>query len=197
VHGDIAAVLGTPPEQIGPQLLKPSLTRYSANLALLAAPRRVDRYRPMSGAHARIIVQSLARMADAVVLDLPPEPGEAVCEVLRLSEYAGIVLDRETACVAAAGYNARWLRKWGLDIAAGLVIVHRSPVACPVDIEIVTKETGLVVSELIPPAPDACIAAAREGVPLVEAYQDTLIGSSLLSLASNLAADPIVVKKPA
>lgn len=197
VHADISSVLQTPAEQIGPDQLKARLTRYTANLALLAAPQQVNEYQPVSAAHARVIVQSLSAMAEIVVVDLPPEPCDAVREALRLSEYVGLVLDRESACVAAAGLAARRFRKWGLDVPAGLVVVQRSPVACPVDLESLAEKTGLAISELIPPAPDACIAAAREGVPLVEAYHDALIGSSLLSLARNLAADPIVIRKPA
>ena len=65
------------------------------------------------------------------------------------------------------------------------------------DVESIRNDTGLEISELIPPAADACVAASREGVPVVVAYQDALIGASLKALTDNLAADPLVVRKRA
>jgi Flp pilus assembly CpaE family ATPase len=186
-----------PPEQVGADQVKARLTRYSPTLGLLGAPQQVDEYRPLSGPLATRIVSALSSLSEYVILDLPPEPTDAVREALRLSSYVGVVVDREMACVEAARACARFLRKWGPDVSAGLVVVHRSPLVCPLGIETLTEATGLVVSELIPPAADACVAASREGLPVVQAYDDALIGTSLKALAANLAADPIITKKPA
>jgi Flp pilus assembly CpaE family ATPase len=197
IHGDISSLLRADPDTITSDKLKSRLTRYSGNLAFLAAPQRLEECQPISPASARAIIQGLAAGADFVVLDLPPEPSEAVREAIRLSNFVGLVLDREATCVASAKASAGYLRKWGLAVPAGLVVVHRSPLALPVEVKTMKSETGLEISELIPPAADACVAASREGIPLVEAYDDSLIGASLKALAVNLAADPIVVRKRA
>jgi len=197
VHSDISGLLQADPETITSEAIRARLIRYSGNLSLLAAPQRSEECRPISPSNVRAIIQALSANADFVILDLPPEPSEAVKEAIRRSRYVGLVLDREATCLASAKTCRRYLRKWGLAVPVGLVVVHRSPLALPLDVDSMTNETGLEVSALIPPAADACVAASREGVPLVEAYNDALIGMSLKALADKLAADPIVVRKRA
>ena len=109
----------------------------------------------------------------------------------------GLLLDREASCLAAAKVMSDHLRGWGIDALVGAVIVHRSPLACPVDLDDVTGELGLGIIGLIPPAADACLMAQKGGVPVVDSFPEALIGDSLQKLASKLAEDPIVIRKTA
>jgi len=194
---NLSSLLELSPEQVNEMELNSRIVKHSSACGVLYGPQRADEARPISGAHARRLVETLARMGRFVVLDLPPEPSEANREALRSCDFAGVVLDRERGCLEAARCTRDHLRTWGVKALIGAVVVHRSPLACPAELEEISRELDLGIAGLIPPAPDACAMAQKAGVPVVESYGDTLVADSLEKLASRLAEDPIVIKKTA
>ncbi len=197
VHGNLSALLGLTPEAINEVEINARLARYSSELSLLCGPQRASETRPCTASHVRSVIEGLKGMAEFLVLDLPPEPCEAIREAARQADFIGLVVDREETCVASARLMADHLRSWKTEALIGLVVVHRSPLACPVELEVLERELQLETMELIPPAADSCVMAASAGVPLVEAYGETLVSASLQELAAKLSSDPIVVRRSA
>jgi pilus assembly protein CpaE len=197
VHGNLSALLGLSPEAINEVEINARLARYSSELSLLCGPQRAAEARPCTASHVRSVIGGLKSMAEFLVLDLPGEPSESNREAVRNADFIGLVVDREETCVAAAHLMVDHLRSWGTEALIGLVVVHRLPLACPVELETLQRELRLEPMALIPPAADSCVMAASAGVPLIEAYSETLVSASLRELAAKLSADPIVIRRTA
>jgi len=194
---NLAALLDGPPEEITETALNRYLVKYSSHLRVLFGPQRAAQARRLDAAHAKAVLEALAHMARFVVLDLPPEPSEGVREAVLGSDFLGLVLDREAGSLAAAGVMIEQVRRWGTEALIGAVIVHRSPLACPLELGEITGRLKCGIVALIPPAADICVLAQNAGAPVVESHPDALIADSLRKLALKLAEDPIVIKKTA
>ncbi len=194
---NLASLLEGPPEEITEAALNTYLVKYSSHLRVLFGPQRAAQTRRLDTAHAKAVLDALAHMARFVVLDLPSEPSEGVREAVLGSDFLGLVLDREAGSLAAAEVMIEHVRRWGAEALIGAVIVHRSPLACPLELGEITGRLKCGIMALIPPAADTCILAQNAGAPVVESHPDALVADSLRKLALKLAEDPIVIKKTA
>ena len=196
-RGNIATLLALEPDAINPFELNARITPYSSELGFLYGPQRASEQHDLEPGHSGAIIGALACSARFTVLDLPPEPSPANREAVRQCDFLGLVVDREKASVAAARMILGAVRSWGAGAVVGLIVTQRSPLACPYDLDQITKETGAETTELIPPAADSCAMAAQAGVPAIEVYNDTLLAASYASLAAKLSAEPLLARKTA
>ncbi|MCW5979978.1 MAG: response regulator [Bryobacteraceae bacterium] len=171
------------------------LTRHSTGFGVLFGPQKAGEAKPIAGETARRIVGMLSASAEFVALDLPSEPSESNRNAVSLCDFVGLVLEREPSCVAAGKIVLDHLRGWNTEALIGAIIVHRTPLAIPLDLEQIARELGVGIAGLIPPAADACVLAQKAGTPVVTLYADALVGDSFLKLGRALAEDPIVVRK--
>ena len=209
-RGTLALAAGHPRPIVhaGPLLERPAaeiddasvlacLTREGAHLSFLFAPPPSRQVQRLDGAAAGRIVELLSRHADFVVLDLPAWPDAALRECLRRAAFIGLVVEREESCLAAARQLRETFKAWGLTGFIGVVATQRTPLACPVEVERLSKELGRPVVESIPPAPDSCAMAAKAGKPVIELYEEALVSASLRALADQLAADSLTALRTA
>ena len=197
VHGNLSALLELPLDGVNELEINARVAKYSSELSLLCSPQRAGEAREFSASHAGALIDCLAGMTDLLVLDLPPDPSSANREAARKCDFIGMVLDREETCLASARVLLDHLRSWGTNALIGAVVVHRTPLVCPVDLEDVERELGLEIAGLIPPAADSCLLAVRAGAPAVEVCGETLLAESFMELAGKLVADPITVRRSA
>ena len=124
---NLSALMRIPPEQINELELNARIRKYSSNFSVLFGPQEPREVAPLPEGAARAIVGKLARMADFVILDLPPEPSLANQEALQCCDFAGIVVDREPSCVSSAKIMAEQLNLWRVEALTGLAVVNRTP----------------------------------------------------------------------
>jgi len=209
-RGTLAMLAGhtRPIAHLGPLLSRPvdtideagvlsCLTRAGAHLSFLFGPPPGRETRRVEGGAAGRIVEALAGQADFVVLDLAPWPDEALRECLRRAAFIGLVLEREESSLVAARQWRETLKAWGVTGFLGLVATQRTPLACPVELERMSRELGRPVVESIPPAPDSCAMAAKAGKPVIELYEEALVSAGLRALADQLAAESLTALKSA
>ena len=128
------------------------------------------------------ILQSLAVLADFVVLDLAPAASAVNRALLSKSDYLAFVVGREPVCVQAAKRMLLAVQ----DVAppvCGLVVVNRDALASPYAHAEIERELGTPIFEVIPPAPDLCVQSQRNHVPLVQLDRESLAAESFLALA--------------
>ena len=195
--GDLSKLLAIDAETIDRRDVEACLARYSSELSLLPAPQHPGERGELTPARTKAIIDGLTGMAASLVLDLPADPTPATQEAVRACDFIGLVVDREPGCLRAAEVMARQVKRWVIRGLAGLIVVQRTPLACPIELDEITGACGLSLVEVIPPAPDACAMALKAGVPLVETYDDALIGATLEKIAAQLAADPVVIRRTA
>jgi pilus assembly protein CpaE len=175
--------------------LNACLTNYSSALRVLFGPQKADEAKPVPPEIAREVLSTLASMAELVVLDLPAEPSGSNRYAIRDCNFVGLVLEREPSCLAMARIMLDHIRSWSSEALVAAIVVHRAPLAVPMELEQITGALGLAIAGLIPPAADACVLSQKAGIPLVTGYAETLVADSFLTLAATLSEDPIVLRK--
>lgn len=198
-HKNLSSMLEKPAHQVNELELNATSVKHSSGLRVLFGPQRSAESQSISSEHARAIVNGLARGAGFLVLDLPREPTEATREALQSCDFIGLVLDREGSCLRAARDAMSQIRAWGVKALVAAVVVHRTPLVRPVEMQAISNGLGVGIAGLIPPAPDECVLAQQAGMPVVSQQVDTQQNTSLLvssfeELAGRLADDQIVLR---
>lgn len=194
---NLSALLKLEPGQINESELSARLSRYSPEFRILFGPQKAREAGHVPGEHAKAIIDTLSRMAQFVVVDLPSEPSGANKEAIRSSDFTGIVVEREPTCLASARTMLEHVEEWRSEALLGIVVVNRIPLAAPVDLDEIVARLKLGIVGLIPPDPDACILAQTVGTPVISTHDNTLLADSFGELAARLSETPIMIRKTA
>jgi pilus assembly protein CpaE len=153
-------------------------------LSLLFGPQTAEDCREINADLATSILESLACLADYVVVDLPATLSPANRAVLRGSDYLALVVEREPVCVEAAKFVLATIQKWDVTPAmSGMVIVNRASLVAPLPIPEIEEELGSSILEVITPAPDLCFQSQKARTPMVELDPESLVAQSLVALS--------------
>jgi pilus assembly protein CpaE len=147
----------------------------------------------ISAERAEAVVKDLGDLAQCVVLDLPPHPSEANRAAIRISDFVGLVTEREPSSLFAAEAALERLRGYAPQAPVGVVVVNRVPLSNPVGLPDIAVQLGQPVVGVVPPAADGCMLAQKIGKPLVVVQPESLFAGSLTDLARRLAATPLCV----
>lgn len=186
----IAELLAIPDVEITPEKVESVLVQRACGMKVLLGPQEGDGYHRVTRNQADAIVAILRGQSQYTIFDLPAWPTEAVQAVLGKCDQVLLVLERDPASVQAAQVLLRTLVSDGIvhgNIAA--VIVNRSIVASPIPIAYLQQNLSCPIIAVIPPAPDACAAAARSFEPLIMFRHDLDCAEALAALAKKLAVD--------
>jgi pilus assembly protein CpaE len=154
------------------------------NLRVLFGPAMSLEHAGLSSPVVANMVESLAALADHVVLDLPSTLTEGTRAAIKLSRYLCLTTDREPL----GSYSTKLLVELMRDSdllppLSGLVIVNRFPIVAPLSLEDMESATGLPILEVIPPSGDVCVRSQKSGTPLIELDAEGLAGEKLRALA--------------
>ncbi|SPE38571.1 hypothetical protein SBA6_900009 [Candidatus Sulfopaludibacter sp. SbA6] len=149
-------------------------------LRVLFGPQSIDEPMALSPAHVRVVLDSLAQLADYVVLDLPPACSEANRAAVQRSDLLALVLERDPICLLSARVMLEAFEKWKImPQVAGAVVVNRVALALPFDLSEVETQLGIPLFGAIPPAPELCLAARQALTPLVVFDADSLAAGGI------------------
>jgi Flp pilus assembly CpaE family ATPase len=157
-------------------------------LSIVFGPQTAGESLQIEGAEALAITEALSRMADHVIVDLPPTLSPANRAVIERSSALALVVERDPVSVQAASQFVRILEGWtGTPQPIGAVIVNRSFVSTPMPLEGLPHQLGCPVIQVIPPDGDLCLIAQNLGTTLVDLNADSLIANSLMALSEAVA----------
>ena len=180
-------------ERIDGKALLKQLVRLPCGVNALFAPQTPDNFGEIRPQQAEAIIRAAARLADYVIVDLPPHPWPTSQAAVGGCSFTVLVVEREPACVAAGEAMAELLRSCIADKdTLGAVLVVRNPAVCFVTLPDIQVKLGCPIAGVVPPAAELCAAALRSGTPLALVEGDSLAGSSLTELAKRLA-QPVLV----
>ena len=169
---------------------KASLWPYKSvpGLSILFGPQTAGECAEIDPGRARLLVQSLAAVADYVIVDLPPSLSEANRAVLEASGSMALVVERDPVCARLGALMARTIETWNAaSLPLGAVIVSRASVACPAPLPEIESLLDCRVLGVVPPAPDLCLRAQNMGAPVAVLDPESLLSDSLKNLSEILA----------
>jgi MinD-like ATPase involved in chromosome partitioning or flagellar assembly/CheY-like chemotaxis protein len=180
------------PECSAPSLAEVASTLWNyrniPGLSILFGPQTYTECAEIEPERAKTIIQSLAGLAEYVVVDLPASLSEANRVVLEHSTSMVLVVERDPVCVRSAALMARGIETWNAaPRPVGAVIVNRSAFGRPMPLAEIDTLLGCKVLRVIPPAADLCLSALSSGVPVVVLDPDSLVAGSLKDLSEILA----------
>ena len=153
-------------------------------LSVLFGPQTAAECEEIEPEQAKAITQTLARLADYVIVDLPASLSEANRAVIELSSSLALVVERDSVCVQSARWMARAIESWNIaPQRIGAVIVNRASVTSPMPLPEINTLLGCQVLGVIPPAADLCLSAQNACAPLVALQPESLVAGGLNALA--------------
>ncbi len=189
---NLAELLDAPVEEINSGSVERLLIHHTSGMNVLLGAQDGDGYHQITAEQAEALVTSLRGHANYTIFDLPAWPTAAVETVLANCEQVILVLERDPAAVQAAKVLLSTLVSDGVvhgDISA--VVVNRTVVSSPIPIDYLQQNLSCPIIAMIPPASDACAAAARSREPLIQFRHDLDCAEALESLAEKLTMDHI------
>lgn len=130
------------------------------------------------------LIRALSRMADYVVLDLPPSLSDANQAAVQSSGRLVLVAERDPACIQLTRMMSRAITAWeGAPEPVESILVNRAAVNIPMPLSEIEDQLGYPLLGVIPPGPDLCLAAQSACKPLIAFQPDGLLAESLSSLA--------------
>ncbi|MCS7221601.1 MAG: response regulator [Anaerolineae bacterium] len=173
------------PQGISESAVYAALTAHACGLRLLPAPSDIPELPPCESSFAESLLEHLARSAHFVLLDLAPDSA-FIRPLLPRVEAVVVVTNADPISLTGAQILISLARDYGL---AGerccVVLVNRTPGA-GMSLSALANALKHPVQAVIPYAAEACLAAAREGNPLILYRPEELASITLIELTSRL-----------
>lgn len=173
------------PQGISESAVRAALTAHACGLRLLPAPSDIPELGPCEPSFAESLLEHLARSAHFVLLDLAPD-STFIQPLLPKAESVIVVTNADPISLIGAQTLISLARDHGLvGERCHVVLVNRTPGA-GMNISTLANTLQHPVQAVIPYAAEACLAAAREGNPLILHRADELASITLIELTSRL-----------
>jgi len=194
---DLSDICALEPSEITPDALRKGLFTLPSGLRVLFGPRGgADPLAPpveVVGA----LIDTLDRMFDHVVLDLPPMPSELSRAALQEAWRVALVTEPEPTSVHSGRLKLGLLRSWGITGQfIGALVVNRVALPTGFNIEAVREGLGCPVLGVVPPAPEDCMVALQAGTPVVLLRPESVISVRLNELTDAIMAEAVVPAVP-
>jgi MinD-like ATPase involved in chromosome partitioning or flagellar assembly/ActR/RegA family two-component response regulator len=191
--GSLRDLLDPDAGEISAKALQQRLVSLPCGVKALFGAQTAEGFMEIQPQQAEAILRAAAQMADYVIADLPSHPGYTLQRAVAGCHFTALVVEREPGSVAAGSGMVQLLRSWIADKnALAAVLVIKDSLAPFLALPDIRSQLGCPIAGVIPPAPDACVAACKRGVPLALSDPDSLAAASLLELANRLA-EPVLV----
>lgn len=188
---DLGDLLALDPSNLNWREVNRRVVQHASGLRLLTAPQDAADF-ALSVEHARAIVDALTIRTDYLILDIPIMAGEAIREVLEMTDLIVLVTEPEIVSVKAARAKLETLHDWSLSDRTRIVILSRSPSASmmrrdEVEVELGLQPNGDTIIGVIPPAPEAFQQASQMGIPVIINKPHVLSSKALTEVANKIA----------
>jgi CheY-like chemotaxis protein/MinD-like ATPase involved in chromosome partitioning or flagellar assembly len=196
-RGAFAVHLGLRPAHDLSELIQPSLSAISRttvsaalaevtpNLKVLCSAWKPAGCVPVEAEQAEAIVAAAERLAEYVVLDLPPYPCAASQAAAARSFATVLVTERDPHCIALGRQSISMLQEWGIGgNHLGAVVVNRSP-HDGIPLAQVAAQLGCGLLGVVPPAPSG-LAYFRD-LPITLSKPETTAAQNLAAISRRLA----------
>jgi pilus assembly protein CpaE len=190
---DIADLLGTAHrrEEIQLRELESCLwpAKNVAGLQVLFGPRSPRNSATLDPGNATGILALASKVADYVILDLPPSLSETNRAVLENSDCLALVVERDPISVLSAKAILQRVDSWKAGkLTIGAVILNRAALVSPMPFAEIDAALNVATLGVIPPASDLCAAAQHAHSPLVSLDPESLVSRALLDLGRDIEA---------
>ena len=185
-------LLQSPVERIGQQSLTELMYRGPAGMRILFGTHPGAVAEALDAERTSAVISNLASLADCVVLDLPCWSSQAVAAAVRLSQYVGVVIEREELAVHCGQTVIAQLETWGIGGGQmGAIVVCRSNLAVSLDLGYVQTRMGCPIIRVVPLEGEACCRSHREGSPLVLLQPANEAAKAYVDIANLVAEDRV------
>ncbi len=188
IRQDLGDVLRAPPKNIDEKLLRRSLVGTKDGLEVLPSAQKAHKYRGISPETARAVIDTAYQMSSYTVMDLPSAATVANREAMWKSTFVGLVVERESTCMAAAERMLELMGIWGVRKAVGLVVVDRDS-GYLIGVSEVAPRLQREVFGLVPAAGQILREASARGTTVVGMNPDHEVSRAYADLAERLASD--------
>ena len=165
---DISTLLRGSPDMISRDAVTSCLEEFSAGFRVLCGPQQAEDYRPVSPEQARALLGIARALADVTLIDVPSIFAPSIAEVIQLSSFTTLVVERNRVGLRAAMARMPVLQAIApRHNSRGVVLVNKTPF-----IEFLTpsefgRRVGCDIVGVIAPAPDLYAAGESEGPPVL------------------------------
>ena len=167
-----------------------ALCSFPQGLRVLFGPQRPDEFGDVDAATAEAVVQTVSRMAEYTVIDLPSLAFGMSQAAIRQCHFVSMVLERDSMSAYAAKNLAEVLHSWGISQQiTGAIVVSRTMSYTPTPINDIASQLGCPIFGVVPPAVELCARASNVGTPIVFLEPESTYSNTLTELTLRLAAD--------
>jgi CheY-like chemotaxis protein len=186
-----ATLFQTPPESILRQQVESSLTDLDCGFRVLFGPQRPEEYLDLVPGSASALLRISTSLADDILVDLPASFPPYLAEVVEITSFVTLVLERDWLCRHAASVKLPLLKSAGVrEGAYGVAIINKTPHVELFTAQELARQLGCPAVAVIPPAGDL-LAANRSAAPLYLTASQTAFTECIHEAARRFCSDPI------
>lgn len=188
----IADLLRVPADKLDRLTIDQHLFALPYGPRVLFSPQQFEEFPDVEADHASVIIDHLEDTCDFVILDLPSGNSTLNQLALRRSDYCCVVTQPQVCAVRAARARIQQLLAWDIGRSrVGVVVVTMAATGTALQLPGVQGQLDCDIIGVMPPAPDACIAAMDTGQPLVLHQPEQIASVTLTEMAHRLAGEDI------
>jgi pilus assembly protein CpaE len=177
------------PKSINDQQVSSRLLPSSNGLRVLVGPQQLKEYREPQVEQIEALLNTMVRMAEFVVVDLPHMPSLANRTVLRMAHAILLVLEPEVSSLMAAQALLELCGAWTISPASiKPVVVNRVQAAQTVGIADIERGLGIELMGMIPAAADVAAASLKAGSPMLISAGNAVAVGALQEIVSRVGA---------
>jgi len=190
-YGGIARLLDLPAGQIEPRVVEAQLVEHTTGVLVLGGQAEpVGVAKPVSWAHAEVVIRHLGAMSDYLFLDLGVGLGEVTRRILQnYCDHVVVAVEPNRVALTLAQVLLGEMTE-SLSIARykiSTILVNKAPSAASY-----TRETieGLLQHDLVgvvTPAPEQAFQSAEQGVPMVMLQSASSVAQQFHTIVEHLA----------
>lgn len=188
---NLSSLRGADPADVNEDVVSALLCTLPLGMRVLFGPQRPEQFGDLDPHVVEALIKTASRMAERVVIDLPPAASTMIQPAIRQCHFVSMVLERDAGSVHAAKAYQERLHVWGISqLITGAVVVNRSMSQNPLPITDLPAQLGCVVLGAVPPAIDLCTRCHQAGSPAILLEPQATFSSLLTELTQRLFEHP-------
>lgn len=181
---DLDTLLAIETEKLQEVQISGALTQGPATMRILFGSRSRDCGQALDAPRTERILKGLSGIADFIILDLPDWPSAATSTAALMSQFVGLVTERDPLAVICGQAAIGQLESWGVSGGLiGAIVVGKNNLPLAMDPATIRSLLRCDIVRMIPPASAGCYKAYVDRVPLVLAQPDNEASEAYIEIA--------------
>jgi CheY-like chemotaxis protein/MinD-like ATPase involved in chromosome partitioning or flagellar assembly len=186
----LAKLCGDDSRTIAAQAVEDLLLRHPDGVRILFAPPWEQLPLEVSPSMASLVINHLAALAHYTVLDIARYPWPTCEACLRLCDWVLLAIDADPLGLASGRGLLQQLRQWEVSRSkVSAVVIKRAAVTAPLSVPELRTALDCDIAAVLPPDPDGCLAALRQGTPLMNLRPESLYSGAVANVARTCRTD--------